>query len=281
MHLKNNGGSEISEPLLRHMILNGIRNNFKKFKEEYGPEMIIACDDRLSWRKDIFPYYKASRAKSKEKIMPFDFDWNIFYDTLNKVKNELKEFFPYVVIQVEKCEADDVIGTIVHENGLLLGNDYKLLIISRDSDFLQLQIYSNVKQYDPIGKKWLETKNALHNLREHIIRGDTKPGGDGIPNFMSEDNSLVLGKRQKSIMTKKVEEWVKHGKEQFDDDFLIRNWERNDMLINLSRTPQELKAKILDELKSQKENPIDGSRIMSYFMKNKLMELLENINDFV
>ena len=36
----------VDESLVRHMILNTIRTYVKKFKNTYGPEVIIACDNK-------------------------------------------------------------------------------------------------------------------------------------------------------------------------------------------------------------------------------------------
>jgi 5'-3' exonuclease len=67
---------------------------------------------------------------------------------LSKFKQELKDNFPYKVIDVEGAEADDIIGTLVPRH--IMHED--ILIISSDGDFLQLQQYNEasrfkVKQY--------------------------------------------------------------------------------------------------------------------------------------
>ena len=41
----------VEESLVRHMILNTIRANLRKFKSEYG-EVVIACDNKRYWRRD-------------------------------------------------------------------------------------------------------------------------------------------------------------------------------------------------------------------------------------
>jgi 5'-3' exonuclease len=137
MQLGNHTNTEVEEDLLRHMILNSIRSYNMKFKDEYG-EMIIACDDRNFWRRDIFPYYKANRKKSREKS---ELNWTQIFDSLHKIRDELKAFFPYRVIQVDSAEADDIIGSLVMKYG---DTNEKILILSGDKDFVQLQRYNNV-----------------------------------------------------------------------------------------------------------------------------------------
>ena len=178
---------KLEEDLIRHIVLNTLRSNVKKFKE-YG-EVIICCDNKHYWRKDYFPYYKAHRTKDREKS---DWDWGMIFKVLNMLRDDLKTHFPYKVIDVDGAEADDVIGSLVQE----YYHQEKILILSGDKDFVQLQKYPNVKQYDPVQKKFRTTDDPARFIKEHIIRGDA---GDGVPNFLSTDNCLVVGDRQKPV----------------------------------------------------------------------------------
>ena len=163
--ISNQKGVALDEELVRHMVLNTLRYNIKQFRKEYGPEIILACDNRKYWRKEVFPFYKAGRKKAREKS---DLDWHLIFDMLAKFKLELKENFPYKVIDVEGAEADDIIGTLVPRHA----THEKILILSSDGDFLQLQKYPNVKQYNPSQKKFIISKDPTLELKEKIIRGD-------------------------------------------------------------------------------------------------------------
>ena len=224
VQLGNHTNTELEEDLLRHMILNSIRSYNQKFKNDYG-EMIIACDAGNNWRREIFPYYKANRRKNREKS---ELNWSQIFDTLNKVRDELKEYFPYRVIQVDGAEADDVIGTLVD----MFGNtSEKILIMSGDKDFVQLQRYMNVKQYDPVQKKYRTTNDPDRFIKEHIMRGDT---GDGVPNFLSADNTFVVGSRQKPISQKKLDAWINLDPREFCDENMLRGYLRNQQLVDLN-----------------------------------------------
>jgi len=166
----NHTNIKIEEDLLRHMVLNSLRGYNAKFRNDYG-EMIIACDDRGSWRRQVFPYYKANRKKDREQS---EIDWNAVFESLNKIREELKTFFPYRVIQIETAEADDVIGTLCHEYG---NTSEKILIISGDKDFRQLHDYMNVRQYDPVRKKWIEENPA--DIRKAVIDSYNAQYGKG------------------------------------------------------------------------------------------------------
>ena len=260
---------EVNEELLRHMILNSIRLHKKKFESDYG-ELIIACDDRNYWRKKVFPYYKSNRKKVREQS---SIDWNVLFTSLNKVRDELKEYFPYRVIQVDTAEADDVIGTLCHEFGRPLGGD-PILILSGDKDFMQLQKFSNVKQYDPIRKRWLTTTDANTFLLEHIIKGDT---GDGVPNILSSDDTFVSGSRQKPVRAKFVDQVLHDGTDILDNESL-RNYYRNKKMIDLAEVPVELSGAIMSVYNS--ESGKGRSKLFNYFIKNKLKNLTENISEF-
>ena len=56
---------DIDVNLLRHMVINTLRSYKVKFGREYG-EMVIACDNRKYWRKQVFPYYKEIERKQEK-----------------------------------------------------------------------------------------------------------------------------------------------------------------------------------------------------------------------
>ena len=268
VQLGNHTNTELEEDLLRHMILNSIRSYNQKFKNEYG-EMIIACDAGNNWRKQIFPYYKANRRKNREKS---ELNWTQIFDTLGKVRDELKEYFPYRVIQVDGAEADDIIGTLADAFG---DTSEKILIMSGDKDFVQLQKYMNVKQYDPVQKKWRTTNDPDRFVKEHIMRGDT---GDGIPNFLSADNTFVIGGRQKPLSQKKLDSWINMDPREFCDENMLRGYLRNQQLVDLNFIPEKLRSEIVTEYEAQAGK--GRGKLFNYFIEKRLKNLLESINEF-
>jgi hypothetical protein len=264
----NHTNIPIEEDLLRHMILNSIRSYNAKFKAEYG-EMVIACDDKRYWRRELFPYYKANRKKAREKS---EIDWNAVFEILNKVRDELKEFFPYRVIQIDTAEADDVIGTLCHEFG---NTGQPILIISGDKDFKQLQSYMNVKQYDPVRKRWLEERDPDKYLKEHILRGDQ---GDGVPNFLSRDDTFVVNGRQKPLRATKLSIWLEQEPEVFCDEAMLRNFKRNQQLVDLSMIPEHIKTKVMESYQTQSGKSRD--KLFNYFIDKRLKNLLTDIGQF-
>ncbi len=268
VQIGNHHNAQVDENMIRHMVLNSIRFNRMKFKEEFG-ELIICADDKNYWRRAQFPYYKASRRKNREES---ELDWSAIFNALNKVRQELKDHFPYKVIQIDGAEADDIIGTIVHQEGRLLNTGEKFLILSGDKDYIQLHKYANVKQYSPVLKKWVVHSNPEQYLYEHIIKGDA---GDGIPNILSPDNSFVMNIRQKPVTKKRLEEWIDINKMSSE---VKRNYMRNKSLIDLSEVPQHLKTSILEAYSA--ENTKDRSQLLNFFIKNRLKLLTESLGEF-
>lgn len=265
----NHTNVDIDENLLRHMILNTIRSLKTRYTSEYG-ELIICCDDKRVWRKDIFKHYKANRKQARAES---ELDWSAIFNALNNIKAELRQYFPYRVVQVEGAEADDVIGTLTIANGNMLNTGEKILILSGDKDFGQLQVFGNVKQYDPIRKKDIKHADPVKFTRDLILKGDT---GDGIPNILSPDDCFVTKTRQKPLRVEKFSH-IKNPREEFKDE-LLRNWIRNEELIDLTYIPQEIQNKIHSEY--EKEGGKDRSKLFNYFVTHKLKLLMESINEF-
>ncbi len=258
---------EMSEDMLRHMILNSVRNYQKRYTEEYGE--IVLCTDAVNpWRRDFFPLYKANRKKAREKD---DKDWGMIFDTLHKVKMEIKDNFPYRYMFVEGCEADDIIA-ILTQHAYILDNETPVLIVSGDKDFQQLQRYNNVKQWSPNLNKFIEPEDAQEFLKEHILKGDKS---DGIPNILSNDNCLDEGIRQTPLRRQILEKYMRITIPS--DDKYYRNYLRNQTLIDFDFIPQDVADRILNEYSNTK--PVKG-KVFDYLRTHRLNELLNHVEDF-
>jgi hypothetical protein len=260
--------TQVEEGLVRHMILNTIRTYVKKFKDSHGPEVVIACDNKNYWRRDIFPHYKAGRKKARESS---GHDWNTIFECLNKIREELRNHSPYKVVVVDTCEADDIIATLVMKHSAT----QKVMILSSDKDFAQLQRYPNVEQYSPILKKYIKEPLPLLQLKQLIIRGDK---GDGIPNILSPDDVFVVGGRQKPITEAKIIKWMNQEAKEFCNDEMLRNFSRNEILIDLSKIPEKLVGEILHTYENAKGH--SRQDFMNYMIANRLKNLIEVIDEF-
>ena len=227
--------------------------------------MVLAYDSKQYWRKTYFPYYKQNRKKDREKSQH---DWSAIFDVLNKIRDEIREYFPYKVVEVLGAEADDVISTLCKNKG----PKELILILSGDKDFIQLHKYPGVYQYNPITKKSLGFDNPHAFIKEHIIKGDKS---DGIPNFLSPDDCFVKGERQKPISQKNLAKWVDMEPAAFcKNEMQLANYHRNRKLIDFDYVPEEIEQQILDEFNSLN---ISGKKVpLEYFQKHQLNDLMQD-----
>ncbi len=255
---------KLNENLVRHMVLSSLKSYEQKYGEKYG-EMVLAYDSKQYWRKTYFPYYKQNRKKDREKSQH---DWSAIFDVLNKIRDEIREYFPYKVVEVLGAEADDVISTLCKNKG----PKELILILSGDKDFIQLHKYPGVYQYNPITKKSLGFDNPHAYIKEHIIKGDKS---DGIPNFLSPDDCFVKGERQKPISQKNLAKWVDMEPAAFcKNEVQLANYHRNRKLIDFDYVPEEIEQQILDEFNSLN---ISGKKVpLEYFQKHQLNDLMQD-----
>ena len=267
--------------LIRHVVLSTLQSYKKQHGKKYG-DLVIACDDRNYWRKDVYPHYKSKRKKSRDKS---DLPWSLIFDTLNSIKDDLRENFPYKVISVPRVEADDVIAVLTkwaQENELvktgLFEEPQPVMIISGDHDMIQLHRLGDVKQWSPITKKMIKMspKDIDRKRIEHVVRGDS---GDSIPNIMSDDLVFVNEERQKSVSSKRLEEFIEKGKDACQNDFERRNWDRNEQLTDFNFIPQDLQNEIINTYSSV--SPVrNKNKVFQYLLKHRCRQLIESINDF-
>ena len=272
----NRGDEEVDDSLVRHLVLNNLRYYRSRFTEKYG-ELVICCDSKHYWRRDYFPNYKANRKKDRASS---GYDWDFIFTTLNSVRDEIKEHFPYKVLEVYGAEADDIIAILIKQ----VQDDPDDIIISSDKDFIQLHGF-HVKQYSPVSKKLINGTDPVEYLREHIIRGDRS---DGVPNVLSPDDTFVAEKRQKPMrktmlmtLTEAMEKWEPKDLFQLakcNRDTWMHNWQRNETLIDLDKIPHDIRDKILREFKDAQTG--DRSKLFNYFVEKKLNNLIQSIGDF-
>jgi 5'-3' exonuclease len=268
----------IDEGLVRHMILTSLKGYKSKFND-YG-EPVLCYDSKHYWRRQKFSFYKGTRKKDREKS---EYDWTNIFDILNKLKREFKTSLPYKVVEVDGAEADDIISVLCKQQAMLNiklqkenCSPEKVLILSGDKDFIQLQKYPFVKQYNPVQKKYVSGIDPKVYIKEHVLKGDRS---DGIPNFLSSDDTFVTGSRQKPLTKKNLERWVNMSPEQFcSTPEQQKNYTRNLHLIDFTYIPVEVEENIINEYDNVKA--ASRSVLYDYFIKSKLIVLLDSIGEF-
>jgi 5'-3' exonuclease len=267
--------------LIRHVTLSTIKSYKKKYGKEYG-QIVICCDGRKYWRREFYEHYKAGRKKARDAS---DLDWGLIFDTLSEMRDDLAKHFPYKVMHLERCEADDIIAILTsyaQENELvqegLVEESQKILILSSDKDFKQLQLHPNVKQWSPMQKKYVTAtqREIIEYKIEHIVKGDS---GDGIPNILSKDDVFVTGERQKPMSAKRLQEFIDNGFTACKNDEERRNWHRNSVLVDFDHIPPDVREQIITSYINTKPNG-DKMAIMNYLIEHRCRLLLDELEDF-
>ena len=268
LHAAKRDINDVGWLYFKHIMFNQVINTAKKFNAD---EVILMVDDKDNWRKKVYLEYKENRKEARAKQT--DIDWNAFFTSYREFVEEVKAFFPFYVLQQKYLEADDQAGIFARE-----WQSFEKIIVTSDTDYLQLLKYKNVKIYDPIKAKFLVCDDPIKALKIKILTGDS---GDNVPSI------------KERVGEKTAEKIVNEGKlaEMFEDKtpFFTRTdgsvitfgeeykerYKRNLLLIDLDKTPEALVKAFKNSVKNY-ELP-SGKEIFHYFSKNKFRELMRNI----
>lgn len=256
----------LTEKLLRHSIMLKIGYTLKNLKNKNYDisNIVIACDSKGNWRRDIFPNYKASRKENRKKQV--NVDWELFYNIMNLLYDEFDKDLPFKVVRIDRAEADDIIAClskIEKEN----------VIVSSDKDFRQLCKNHNNILYNPSTDKIIDIDD--YNLFEHILIGDRE---DGIPNILSDKDVFVNGVRQTTLSKQfksKLHDYEFNLSNCPDvNDDIIERIELNRQLIDLNKIPNDIKNEILN--KYNEKNVKIKKKYFNYMVKHGLTKLMES-----
>lgn len=260
------------ENFIRHTILNTIRMYRQKFRKYGG--MVIVADYGGNWRRDVYPEYKCKRSKTRaaSKI-----DWNVAFENITKVLDEIREHMPYHVIQQWGCEADDSIAELTKYTQDF-GNWEEVMIVSADKDFIQLQKYGNVEQYSTLTKKFMKHPNPRLYQQGHILSGDS---GDGVPNVLSDDKTFFEERRQVTLTAKKKAILMENPQALGEE--VYANYLRNKKMIVLteeSECPDSVKKEIINSYVIQ--NPAEKrTKVLPYLIEKRCKLLMECVQEFL
>jgi 5'-3' exonuclease len=207
-----------------HVLTKNMRKLKKFFNIIYSDIFFVRdCLRETIWRLDIYDKYKIDR-KTFVKHQNNEVDLgNFFMEIYNNYLEDLREKMGFNIIKIEEAEADDTIFLLTK---LFTNDNYKITIISNDSDFFQI-INDNVDIYD-ISLKKVELKNDPKNLLLYkIFKGDRS------------DNIYGFRINKKNFYLDYILKLLSHPK---GNNLYIRNRK----LIDLNYIPLKLKKKVLE-----------------------------------
>jgi len=247
--------------LLRHMLLkNGILFYLNKFK----PDRCFVCFDTKgsNWRYDVLPTYKGQRKANREK---HNIDWQEFFKLLEDFQTELRDFFPIYSIKHDSLEADDIIAHLVRNN-----QDRNKIIVTSDSDYVQLLKYRNTKLFDPMKNKFKVCESPRYELEKKILTGDKS---DNIPAIRPRCGEKTA---EKLIESGEIKKLLLEIDSDGNPGEIKRNYDRNKLLINLDDTPEELLRELDDSLDEYQLS--STSKLFKYLTKYRLRDLFNEVS---
>jgi len=261
----------------KHVFLSELKFMVEKHKPT---RFIIVFDSKLgSWRKNIYPEYKANRKIARELSKV---DFKEFFKVSNPFLKDLKDVFCNLeILEFDGIEGDDIIAVLCQNF------KEKITIISTDKDFHQLQVFKNVKQYEPKKKQMVNVLNPKISLEQKIIGGDEN---DNIPaivprcgkvkvaNIMSSDLISNIYDEEYLKEEKNVEAIVK--KYKLNPEEIKKNLQRNTELIDLKFIPKDISEKILKTLREPNTKKFDGRKFMSFLVEHRMGNLVEKMQDY-
>jgi len=259
--------------LWRYNIINSIYQSL--WKESNITEVVVAVDDKNSWRKSYFPRYKESRKKQRDKS---DVDWDLLFSNINGLVSDIKHYLPFKIIKIKSAEADDIIAVIANN----LKED--VVIISNDEDYLQLSS-NRIKLYNPQKKEYVKCDDTKMFLLEKIMMGQKK---DDIFNIITPDDwgrtEKTEGKNKpgfgpaalKKVLDIGIDKWFekKHINKAYGEIDVKRHYKRNQVLIDFNKIPRTIINRILDQYNDYFFPP--PSNMYQFFKKHEMRYFLEN-----
>lgn len=225
----------------------------KKFQDEYG-HVVICCDSKSNWRRDLFPYYKQRR---RDKRSSDEKDWDSIFDMFSLVKSNFSKNMQETVLEIDGLEGDDLIAL-----GTKLITKRPHLIISSDKDMTQLLMQPGVKMFHVLHQEFAEFNDRDFILQ--VLKGDRS---DGVPSILCEDDHFVNEDAPIKRLTKKYTdpidsldpEIIRKVFSDFEDvDKIVEHFKRNKTLIDLDEIPEKykdiFKQEFVKQYNAQKNN---------------------------
>ena len=153
------------------LVANGMFGMIKEIMNRFKPDRYIAfCDGNGSWRKLVYPQYKANRTQTDKTAKEIERDEMAMEFLRKEFVPFLKEKTSMPVVDGDLLEADDLIATYTY----MFPDDLNI-ICSTDGDFIQL-LTDTTCIYNSMEERFI-TKNGLYDTKTgKAIHFETKDG---------------------------------------------------------------------------------------------------------
>jgi 5'-3' exonuclease len=263
--------------LWRFMVLDAIYQLMLRFEPS---EVVLAVDNKNTWRKSYFPRYKESRKKRRDK--DDGLNWELIFGMIEKFQKELKHHFPFKIMKIRSAEADDVIAIIA------MDGDKDSIISSNDEDFLQL-CSARTQIWNPSKHEIMTVENTDEFLVGKCLMGQSK---DDIFNVLTPNDwgmtEQTEGKRKpglgpatvEKILQEGVDKWLSRNKKKKFDVIIDpeQNYKRNEILIDFRKIPKTIRDRVLDAYYDYSFPP--PSNMYPFLKKHKMRGFIEEYPKF-
>lgn len=131
-------------------LLTGFINFIHKLQKELSTDyLIFALDSKSSFRKEIYPEYKANRKESAKDLI-----------TQLEIAISWIEKMGFGTLMVDGFEADDIISSVTK----LAKENFNVRIISNDKDLYQLIDKDRVLVYDWVKKSLIDEQKCIEKF---------------------------------------------------------------------------------------------------------------------
>jgi DNA polymerase-1 len=236
-------------------VLSSMYNLITKY---YPTHIVIARDTKEgSYRKEIYPEYKANRTEPPDELIP----------QFALIEN-LVDLLKLPSIRMPGYEADDIIGSVATQ---FKDQFDEILIASGDKDLMQF-VGGPVKMLDTMKEKTYSREDVLEKMGvypEQIVDylslvGDTSDNIPGVPGIGAKGASNLLAEFQNLETILANKDKIKNKKTQ---NALIENEDKAHLSKSLVKITTDLKLPINHE-----------EMVYSLVATNDLISFLEKMN---
>ena len=175
--------------------------SFRATVEKFRPDIVyFVLEGMPVKRMNMLSEYKAQRTYH---------DKDDFRRQRKLIIKMLKEEFPVRVVRHENYECDDVLANLAY----VTHKDDECVVVSSDTDFYQmLQVHKNIKLYNPIRKKFIDTPEVDYVVWK-ALKGDSS---DNIEGFQGIGNKRASSLAQNPELLSAFLDKAPGNKEKFE-----------------------------------------------------------------
>ena len=164
---------------LEFMVLKKLFSYCKAFP---GREIYIMCDGTKTWRKEVYPNYKAQRKEQRDKYE--DLDWTDLFAKYGRMISTIENFTPMLTFRDDILEADDLEAILAKDGEDLiifcLEGKTKITLINKHAKFIRdIKAGDKLLSFDLDKKEYtqatvLKTHQITRNRTMKLYFGKTK-----------------------------------------------------------------------------------------------------------